>query len=117
MEPEMGYLQHAGGRRTLQARQTHRHPTRAHKADFAQYALLSRMAWLTADWRWTRRQEKHMLPRTTPPAGSNARPLGREPPQSTDALVAIGNEPRNPKTRTAGLQPHRRDRPKLEEAD
>lgn len=41
--------------------------TVAHKGarsfDFAQYALLSRMAWLTADWPLDKAaKEKHMLP-------------------------------------------------------
>ena len=37
----------------------------ARSFDFAQYALLSRMAWLTADWPLDKAaKEKHMLPRT-----------------------------------------------------
>ena len=71
----------------------------ARSFDFAQYALLSRMAWLTADWPLDKAaKEKHMLPRTYASGWLKiAIDWGMTLPQSMDELVAIGNEPRNPK--------------------
>ena len=71
----------------------------ARSFDIAQYALLSRMAWLTADWPLDKAaKEKHMLPRTYASGWLKiAIDWGMTLPQSMDELVAIGNEPRNPK--------------------
>lgn len=57
------------------------------------------MAWLTADWPLDKAaKEKHMLPRTYASGWLKiAIDWGMTLPQSMDELVAIGNEPRNPK--------------------
>lgn len=67
--------------------------------DFAQYALLKRMAETTADWPLDKAaREKHMLPRTFISGWlSIAIGWGMTLPQSMDELVTIYNEPRNPK--------------------
>ena len=57
------------------------------------------MAWLVADWPLDKAaKEKHMLPRTYASGWLKiAIDWGMTLPQSMDELVAIGNEPRNPK--------------------
>ena len=99
MEPEMGYrnmlaVEELASQGKLAV--THKG---ARSFDFAQYALLSRMAWLTADWPLDKTaEEKHMLPRTYASGWLRiATDWGMTLPQSADELVAIGNEPRNPK--------------------
>lgn len=86
--------------------------------DFAQYALLSRMAWLTADWPLDKAaKEKRMLPRTYASGWLKiAIDWGMTLPQSMDELVAIGNEPRNPKREQLAYNRIGKIARKLEEA-
>lgn len=67
--------------------------------DFSQYALLTRMAWLSADWPLDKTADgKRMLPRTYSSGWLKiAIDWGMTLPQTTDEIVDIGNEPRNPK--------------------